>query len=337
MPIMNEFRPSVAVPVYPTPSDNPIIAQKEVGEEQKQQQDAEPKAVVTACMNEFPALSVCSRPAVSLDNSVHNDDDDGNNGTSDDVKPDDDEWENLSSRECNGNEKGTSETEVRPVTAVPINDPRTLHRCTSTPEFSKLRDEDDSYVLDCTTSSVDAFSVASGDAVLLTKRNDNGGIGMGMGKGTGMKKVPSFKDIIMLNAQAREEADRKQKEQLQEHQERLRKEASQRRKKSRPRLVVNPIKRCAKSTGDLRSMVIVEEEDDGHGCYGGGGGVVGGDSIMEEEILGDTDASEFYNRKQKGSTSRQNGKKLRPDEAKRKDFIIHKKEAQRRAQQQRKK
>eukprot|EP00553_Chaetoceros_curvisetus_P001250 CAMPEP_0204618236 /NCGR_PEP_ID=MMETSP0717-20131115/4957_1 /ASSEMBLY_ACC=CAM_ASM_000666 /TAXON_ID=230516 /ORGANISM="Chaetoceros curvisetus" /LENGTH=303 /DNA_ID=CAMNT_0051631935 /DNA_START=14 /DNA_END=925 /DNA_ORIENTATION=- len=303
---MNEIQASPAM--YPNHSDNPH--NKDVGEEQQ----AEPRIVITACMDEFPALSCGGgdesssqngmKPAVSLDNSAHDDTDD--------------EWENLfSDGDNNSIDKDSSQTKAQPI----ISNSDTFHRCMSTPEFSKLQREDDSYVLDCTMSSVDAFSVTGSDAVLITKRND--------GSKGGMKKVPSFKDIIMLNAQAREEEDRKQKEKLQEQQERLRKEAMERRKKSRPRLVVNPIKRCAKSTGDLRSMVIVEEEEEGY--YGGGGGGI----IQEDEVLGDTDASEFYSRKQKGSTSRQNGKKLRPDEAKRKNFIIHKKEAQRRAQQQR--
>lgn len=310
MPIMNDIRPSIAV--FSTPLET-TMKFDDAEEEEKRQ--AEPNLVVTTCMNEFPALSMMggqgssnrdgSKPAVSLDNSAN-----------DKPEPPDDEWENLSSDGDNQDE--SSEAKVQPI----IDNPTSFHRCISTPEFSKLRDEDDSYVLDCTTSSVDAFSVAGSDAVLLTKK--------GEGTNGGMKKVPSFKDIIMLNAQAREDEDRRQKEKLQEHQERLRKEAVQRRKKSRPRLIVNPIKRSAKSTGDLRSMVIVEEEEDGY--HGGGGG--GGGIIEEDQVLGDTDASEFYSRKQKGSISRQNGRKLRPDEAKRKNFIIHKKEAQRRAQKQ---
>ncbi len=315
MPIMNEILASPAM--YPKPSDNPLSSTKDVLEEgEHPQPQTEPRIVVTTCMDEFPALSLGGeeetssqngmKPTVSLENSAHDDPDD--------------EWENLSSDGDNNSiEKDPPQTKSETV----ISNSDTFHRCISTPEFSKIQREDDSYVLDCTASSVDAFSVAGSDAVLITKRND-------ASKG-GMKKVPSFKDIIMLNAQAREEEDRKQKEKLQEQQERLRKEAMERRKKSRPRLVVNPIKRCAKSTGDLRSMVIAEEEEDGY-CGGGGGG---GGIIEENEVLGDTDASEFYNRKLKGSTSRQNGKKLRPDEAKRKNFIIHKKEAQRRAQQQR--
>jgi len=190
----------------------------------------------------------------------------------------------------------------------------------STPELSHLRDED-SYV-DC-AESVDVQSLAttnsvSDDAVLLSKTKAS----------PVMKKVPSFKDIIMLNAQSRAVEEMNKKELVMQHAQKLRKEAAERRKANRPKLVINPIKRCAKSTGDLRSLVIHEEpEDDG---FGGGGG-----TIHEEEVLGETDAMEFYSRKTKGNLNRQNGKKIRPDEAKRKDWIIHKKNAQRMAQQAR--
>ena len=120
---------------------------------------------------------------------------------------------------------------------------------------------------------------------------------------------------------------------MQRQQEDRRKAAAQRRKANKPRLVINSIKRCTKSTGDLRSLVIHEDvEDDGYG-YGGGAGGGGGGIIHEEEILGETDASEFYSRKNKGNMNRHNGKKTRPDEAKRKAFIIDKKNAQRKAQQ----
>lgn len=84
----------------------------------------------------------------------------------------------------------------------------------------------------------------------------------------------------------------------------------------RPRFVVTPIKRCAKSTGDLQSLSKIEEDED-------------------EEILGDSDAVEFYNRKAQGSKGRVNGQRLRPDEAKRKQMIVYKKDLQRQQQQRR--
>jgi hypothetical protein len=198
-----------------------------------------------------------------------------------------------------------------------------LHRCSSTPEFSNLEDED-SYVLDCSTESVDDHSLPLVDdnLVMISHKVQ-----------PPMKKIPSFKDIIMLNAQGRHEEEQKKRNIVQEHQEKMRNLAIQRRKSNKPKLVVNSIKRCAKSTGDLRSLVIHEnpEED----SFGGSRGGIVHDVIHENEILGETDAMEFYSRKSKGSLSRQNGAKIRPDEAKRREIIMFKKNAQKMAQQER--
>ena len=219
-----------------------------------------------------------------------------------------DEWENLSS------DPADSPKREAIIKSFP--------RCVSTPAFSNLGDEDDSYVLDC-AESVDAQSMATtssawDDAVLVSQKKT----------ADTMKKVPSFKDIMMLNAQANKAEEQNKKEILQHHQDKMREAAVERRKSNKPRLVVNAIQRCAKSTGDLRSLVIHEDaEDDG----GGGGG--GGGTIHEDEVTGDTDSMCFYHQKSKGSLNRQNGSKIRPDEAKRRDFIMHKKNAQRAAQQ----
>jgi len=229
-----------------------------------------------------------------------------------------DEWENLSSSEPLVSENSEETTKVSIPRKKHIINKASFHRCASTPEFSNLQDED-SYVLDCSTdTSVDAQSLSTvDDAVLLSHTKSS------------MKKIPSFKDIIMLNAQARETEDAKKKNLLNKHHDKVRADALKKRKATRPKLVVNTIKRCTKSTGDLRSLVIYEDpEDDGFGVGSGG-------TIHEHEVLGDTDAIEFYNRKHKGSVSRHNGAKIRPDEAKRKEMIIHKKNAQRKAQEER--
>jgi len=90
-------------------------------------------------------------------------------------------------------------------------------------------------------------------------------------------------------------------------------------------------------------MVSIQEgEGGGDGCMGGGGGggsgcgggYANGVTIHEEEVLGETDASDYYHRKNVGRASRTNGLKLRPDEAKRKVFIVAKKDAQRQKQMQ---
>ena len=80
--------------------------------------------------------------------------------------------------------------------------------------------------------------------------------------------------------------------------------------KVKSRYVVTPIKRCAKSTGDLLSLVENEED----------------------EPMGESDAMEYYSRKAHGAHGRSNGLKQRPDEAKRKEMIVQKKNMQRQKQ-----
>ncbi|GAX10052.1 hypothetical protein FisN_25Lh097 [Fistulifera solaris] len=81
----------------------------------------------------------------------------------------------------------------------------------------------------------------------------------------------------------------------------------------KPKFVVKPIHRCAKSTGDLLSLKKIEEDDDDD----------------DDDIIGETDAMEFYHRKSSGARSRYNGAKIRPDEAKRLQITMHKKHLQR--------
>jgi len=229
------------------------------------------------------------------------------------------EWENLSDVAMD-----TSVTNI--PKGADTSSKKIVHRCMSTPELAHIHD-DDSYVLDFSEKSVSDQSLATNNsvtdnAVLLSHTKATS---------TTMKKVPSFKDIMMLNAQKHADDEKKKQQMVIEHQRKLRKEAAERRKSNKPKMVITPIKRCTKSTGDLRSFVIHEEPEDGD--FGGGGG--GGGTIHEDEVLGDTDAMDFYHRKSKGSLNRQNGAKTRPDEAKRKEMIIHKKNAQRKAQEAR--
>lgn len=119
-----------------------------------------------------------------------------------------------------------------------------------------------------------------------------------------MKRVPSFKDAILLNAQECERLEAEAKK----------KEAMTRRvppKKRVPTFSVRKIRRNAHSMTDLASLAEADHEDD------------------ELEVNGDADAPEFYARKSKGSTARANSTKLRPDEAKRREFILYKKNVQR--------
>ena len=61
-------------------------------------------------------------------------------------------------------------------------------------------------------------------------------------------------------------------------------------------------------------------------------------SLMEDQeeelVLGDTDAPEYYSRKEHGACQFGNGLKIRPDEAKRLQITMNKKQLQRQRQQQ---
>lgn len=114
------------------------------------------------------------------------------------------------------------------------------------------------------------------------------------------KKLTSFRDAIL--AQSAESSDEKKEVETS-------KNIPTRQKKVKPKLVVTPIKRCSRSTGDLQSLVI-----------------------HEDEVLGESDAMDYYYRKSVGAANRVNGLKMRPDEAKRKSITMHKKKAQRQQQ-----
>ena len=74
------------------------------------------------------------------------------------------------------------------------------------------------------------------------------------------------------------------------------------------------MRRCSRSTGDLKTLAEVDAEDAQHS--------------------GACDAMEFYNRKAVGAAARTNGLKLRPDELARKQIILNKKSEQRLKQHQ---
>ncbi len=94
----------------------------------------------------------------------------------------------------------------------------------------------------------------------------------------------------------------------------------------KPKFVVKRITRCSHSTGDLKSLSTIR--DGIEEAYSSGCGVL----PTAHDILGATDAEEFYERKKHGEESRKNGLKLRPDEAKRKEFAVCKRAMQRQTQ-----
>ena len=120
----------------------------------------------------------------------------------------------------------------------------------------------------------------------------------------------SFRDAIMKE-KAQETKDQDPNEEPQEAK-------SPKTMKKRPKFVVTPIRRCSKSTGDLQSLARIAENDDHYG---------------DDLILGETDAQMYYNQKAQGKLGRKNGRKVRPDEAKRLQITMAKKEDQRQRQQ----
>lgn len=74
----------------------------------------------------------------------------------------------------------------------------------------------------------------------------------------------------------------------------------------------------------------MEEEAEEDYVIGGGGDGRGADEAF---VLGDSDAADYYSRKEHGNKCTSNKKKQRPDEAKRLEIILYKKEAQRKKQE----
>jgi len=222
------------------------------------------------------------------------------------MKKEENDWEFVSSDSEAGEDPSLQDSENK---IVHESFPHLLHTSISTPNFV----DEESFVLDY-TSSVDAQSTFTDDIVLLSQK-------VTTATASTLKKVPSFKDIILANAQQQEILEVERQSQMKLHEEKFRKEVVSRPKR-KPRLVVNTIKRCSKSTGDLRSLVSIQEDTDTD--FKGSGS-----TIQEEDVLGETDAMEYYYRKKSGVLNHKNGLKLRPDEAKRKEMIIHKRNAQR--------
>lgn len=149
------------------------------------------------------------------------------------------------------------------------------------------------------------------------------------------RRVPSFKDAILLNA---EETRKEQKNSVQIRKQlelKNRQEAIQRRKRSKPKIIVTPIKCSSKSTNDLTGLMSVYEDDNMSSTAGGGSIFSPMTAKDDEEPMGETDAMEFYNRKAMGWKGRANSLKIRPDEAKRKEIIMNKKDMQRKNQRER--
>ncbi|GKZ00078.1 hypothetical protein MPSEU_000961200 [Mayamaea pseudoterrestris] len=106
----------------------------------------------------------------------------------------------------------------------------------------------------------------------------------------------SFRDAILIKARNKDESD-----------------GDEALSPSRPRIrpakyivVQQSMTRCSRSTGDLQSM--------------------------DSEVMGETDAMDYYHRKALGAKGRVSGLRMRPDEMKRKEMTLNKKNLQRASQ-----
>jgi hypothetical protein len=127
----------------------------------------------------------------------------------------------------------------------------------------------------------------------------------------------SFRDVIMKEMN-QEDKDQTLTEMGIDQQARQSKKV-----RKKPKFVVKPIRRCSKSTGDLQATARIAENGDHNG---------GDDSYNDDFIVGDTDAELYYNQKAHGKLGRKNGRKIRPDEAKRLQITMAKKDDQRQRQ-----
>ena len=198
-----------------------------------------------------------------------------------------------------------------------------IYKVMSTPDLNVsghyVRYDGEEDVDDTTESTNDAFTCVSSTAA------EDPFVKLRAPLSTVLGKKPSFKDAILLNLQETVKEDHLVVDARtlgHQQEKRIRK----------PRFVVKKMTRCALSTGDLTRLSTIHDGDE-EGLSSGAGGLPTVPS--SDNILGAADAEEFYARKRHGSEARKNGLKLRPDEAKRKEFAMCKRDMQRQVQQSR--
>lgn len=120
-------------------------------------------------------------------------------------------------------------------------------------------------------------------------------------------KKLSFKDMLLLNSE-----EQQRKAQADADAEKAQRLAMPPRRRMASRLVVQPIAR------GTRRPVGIFGEDQTHAT-----------AVVDEDDFGAMDAPEFYARKDQGAHARNIGRKIRPDEAKRKAYAQNKRNMQR--------
>jgi hypothetical protein len=228
----------------------------------------------------------------------------------------------------------TTSPTVRIRIVEPLNLPSTkglpihaknLKHCQSSPDLRKyaLDDDDD----DASASSSSSTNTSSASSGVLVQPDDDASSSVVMVPSATTATTPSspwgsktsFKDTLMKGQQQQQQqgdTSRPQQSSRRVHHHHHRRHhhhhhhhhSTTTHKKSQPKFVVVETKPIRKthSTGDL---MVMEEED----------------------VLGDTDAQLYYNQKAQGQLGRRNGRKQRPDEAKRLEITMAKKSMQRAA------
>lgn len=278
-----------------------------------------------------------------------------------------DDWEMLS-QHCSG---GMPSTTVPPRTQnkhqLPQSEQQPLPHAMSTPDFGQFEccssessgtsSSRSSFVLDDDDDLDDDFvalpaAAEEESSMVMISSNIISPATSGTGeKGIKVRRVPSFKDALLLNAEEMADNEKREAAQKAAGEKEAAARLAHRARKVRPRIVVRTFDRRAQSTGDLRLLTAINDCD---GVVGGSNNNVSDDDMVlgnrrnssvviadvwdndEENCKGACDAEEYYARKHHGHLSRKNGLKVRPDEAKRKAIIMHKKDSQRQQQQKHK-
>jgi hypothetical protein len=183
------------------------------------------------------------------------------------------------------------------------NNPKIMKHCQSSPDLRRmqmlLEDDDDE---ESGVMVEDHESTASSSVVMVSGPSSVWSV-------AGSSRV-SVRDAILQKSSGAEPAEAKEA-------------AAPKAQKVKPKFVVvaqtPKIKRGYKSMGNLRALDHIQEDDHDY----------------NEAVMGDTDASDYYSRKAQGAIGRKNGMKSRPDEAKRLQITMVKKNLQRERQAQR--
>jgi hypothetical protein len=250
-----------------------------------------------------PSAPAWSTPTSAVNNNKNED-------PSEQQQHDDSDWENLQPLSPPpSTQRPRSVSIVTNVVMVDMNrsNPKVLRRSASSPDMRQLHyrhlaeigEEDEENDDDSDDEGSDTFDAEASSFAVLS----------GPGSVVSFASGVSFRDVILSSPGAAAASDTATGPTHGQNRRDLLPRSEPRKPRSRPRIVVQPIRRCSKSTGDLQSLAEVDEDAAGH-----------------------SDAMDFYNRKWLGAKGRANGLKMRPDELKRKQFTMQKKEMQRQQQ-----